>query len=244
MNGCELRIVSLTPCNCFVPNSPLSANEEKVKRCPPTTPPVFPTLLPTDSAHAQPGVSATTETPPTAATTESPDDPMAVDAATAETSPNVIAIQHPDEATAVDAAPITPSPSPCTGPPEGSRESTPPPTANPPPDLDPGETPDIANEPAPTPDRLSSPAAESGALDPNGAVGSLLATAGKNIFDLDGVREGFIDKAVVDYWEAVPGGTSWIAMIKSYLALSQLAPAKGVSKRCNLRLKNKTNDNI
>ena len=209
-----------------------------MKRCPPTNAPVFPTLFPTDLALAQPAVSATAETPPNAATTESPDDPMAVDTATTETSPNVAAIRHPDEATAVNATTIAPSPSPCAGPPEDSRESPPPPTANPLPDLDPGKTPDIANEQAPTPNRLLSPTAESGALDPHGAASSLLATAGNNIFNLNGIRGGFIDKAVVVNWEAVPGGTSWIAMIKSYLALSQLAPAKGVSKRCNLRLKN------
>lgn len=63
----------------------------------------------------------------------------------------------------------------------------------------------------------------------------LLSTAGKGIFKPGGACEGFINEAVIAYWEVVPGGGKWVEMVKSYLTLTQRLPAKGVSTwRCLL----------
>ena len=141
-------------------------------------------------------------------------------------SPHVIATQSPDEATTANAATVSPSSPLCTSILEdydGSPAPPPPPTADPMPNLDPGETPNNTSEPAPTPVHPPSPTAGSGAVCP------LLTTAENNTFDCDGIHEDFINKAVVTYWEAVPGGGRWIEMIHSYLTLLRLPQVKGVS---------------
>ena len=53
--------------------------------------------------------------------------------------------------------------------------------------------------------------------------------AGKGAFDLAGVRGDFISEDTRAYWELVPSGAKWIALVKSYLELEAIPPIKGVS---------------
>ena len=152
--------------------------------------------------------------------------------APAETSTDLTTTGSPNEATAANATAFPPSPSPCTGLPEDNDESPIPPAlpiADALPDLHTGSTLNDTGELAPVLIHPSLPTAGDGILDPNNAVRPLLATAGKNAFNFDSIREDFIDEAVIAYWEAVPGGGKWVEMVQSYLALSRLPPAKGVS---------------
>jgi hypothetical protein len=57
----------------------------------------------------------------------------------------------------------------------------------------------------------------------------LLSTAGNCAFKLDGAREDSMSETIVAYWETVPGGGRWVEMVRSYLALTQHLPVKGVS---------------
>ena len=145
---------------------------------------------------------------------------------------NVIATQSPDEATTANTATVSPSSPLCTGFLEdydGSPAPPLPPTADLMLNLNPGETPNNTSEPAPTPIHPLLQTAGSGASDTSGAICPLLATAENNTFDCDGIHKDFINKAVVTYWETVPGGGRWIEMIQSYLTLLRLPQAKGVS---------------
>lgn len=58
---------------------------------------------------------------------------------------------------------------------------------------------------------------------------SLLTNAGDDPFDLTGDRCDFISEATCAYWQSVPGGGKWVAMVKRYLILEGMARTKGVS---------------
>ena len=73
------------------------------------------------------------------------------------------------------------------------------------------------------PDNGNTPAPDAAPTQP------WLSTAGRGTFNPDGVDEDFICKAVIAYWEIVPGGQKWVEMIESYLGLAKCSLAKGVS---------------
>lgn len=55
-----------------------------------------------------------------------------------------------------------------------------------------------------------------------------LTSAGNGTFDLTGVLGEFISESTRAYWESVPGGEKWTAMVKSYLILQTFPPSKEV----------------
>ena len=57
----------------------------------------------------------------------------------------------------------------------------------------------------------------------------LLASAGNGTFDLTGVCGDPISESTRGYWESVPGGEKWVAMVKSYLELQKMPPSSRVS---------------
>ena len=130
----------------------------------------------------------------------------------------------PDEAVAATVTPAPPSPSP-----RAARDPSKDPTSLSPP-LSPIALPDCAlddtTEPAPTtPASLPFPTA--GNLFSEGFADSpVLGTTGGNAFDINGICEDFVNEAVIAYLEAVPGGGTWVEMIRSYLALARLPRVK------------------
>ena len=56
-----------------------------------------------------------------------------------------------------------------------------------------------------------------------------LVSAGNGAFNLTGVLGDFISECTCTYWESVPGGERWIAMVTSYLRLQTMPPLKDVS---------------
>ena len=65
-----------------------------------------------------------------------------------------------------------------------------------------------------------------------------LASAGNNAFDLTGVCGDFISKSTREYWESVPGGEKWVAMVKSYLVLQTMPSSNRVSTLLHYILSN------
>jgi hypothetical protein len=55
-----------------------------------------------------------------------------------------------------------------------------------------------------------------------------LTSAGNGAFDLTSVLGDFISESVRTYWESVPGGEKWVAMVQSYLLLQTIPPSKDV----------------
>ena len=92
-----------------------------------------------------------------------------------------------------------------------------PPSALSPPIRSPAEGPIPPRSSAPTP----------GAVLPQ----PLLTCAGSGVFNLTGVFGDFISEGTRVYWESVPGGEKWVALVKNYLELEAIPPLKGVSSR-------------
>lgn len=58
-----------------------------------------------------------------------------------------------------------------------------------------------------------------------------LESAGNGTFNLTGVIGDYISESTRTFWESVPGGEKWVAMVKSYLELQTIPPSKGVRSR-------------
>lgn len=80
----------------------------------------------------------------------------------------------------------------------------------------PTESPLPSHPSTPTPGTLLSP--------------PLLGIAGSDAFDLTGVNGDFISEDTCVYWESVPGGEEWVALVRSYLKLEAITPIKSVSR--------------
>jgi hypothetical protein len=55
-----------------------------------------------------------------------------------------------------------------------------------------------------------------------------LPSGGDGTFDLTGIPSDFISESTRAYWESVPGGEKWVAMVKSYLVLQTMPPSTHV----------------
>ena len=63
-----------------------------------------------------------------------------------------------------------------------------------------------------------------------------LTSAGNGAFNLTGVLGDFISESIRAYWESVPGGEKWVAMVKSYLILQTILPSRDVRASSNFVL--------
>lgn len=61
-----------------------------------------------------------------------------------------------------------------------------------------------------------------------------LMSAEKNVFNMTGILRDFISEYTLAYWESVPGGEKWVAMVRSYLRLQTMSPFKQVSNSTHL----------